>query len=110
VTGGHPRNDEELAQSEVECREGKPPHVRVLFCPWNMRLHLAEQTCVRQRKPRLLGMATFDDVYRFQVRGTIEYAIGSLLDTTLGPSILYWAARPNPTGVYREIPPIICGR
>lgn len=59
VTGVTPRNDEELAQSEIECREGKPPHVRVLFCPWNMRLHLAVQTCVRQRKPRLLGMATF---------------------------------------------------
>jgi len=70
VTGVTPRNDEELAQSELECREGKPRHVRVLFCPWNMHLHLAEQTCVRQRKPRLLRMATFDGgVYRLGVRG-----------------------------------------
>ena len=78
MTGVTPRNDEELAQSEVECREGKPPHVRLLFYPWNMRLRLAVQTCVRQRKPRLLGMAAFSDVYRFEVRGTIGYDIGSL--------------------------------
>lgn len=83
MTGVTPRNGEELAQSEVECREGKPPHVRVLFCPWDMLLRLAVQTCVRQRKPRLLGMATFDGAYRFEVRGTIGYDIGSL-DPSLG--------------------------
>jgi hypothetical protein len=78
VTGVTPRNDEELAQSEGECREGKPPHLRELFYPWNVHLRLAVQTCVRQRKPRLLGMATFSGVYRFEERGTIEYDIGSL--------------------------------
>ena len=78
MTGVTPRN-EQLAQSEVECREGKHPHdVRVLFCPWNMHLHLAVQTCVRQRKPRLLGMGAFDGVCRFQVRGTIRCDIASL--------------------------------
>ena len=86
MTGVTPRNDEELAQFEVECREGKPPHIRVLFCPWNMHLHLAVQTCVHQRKPRLLGMATFDDVYRFEVRGAIEYDIGPHLDPPFGHS------------------------
>ena len=95
VTGVTPRNDEELAQFEVECREGKPPHFRVLFCPWNMHLHLAVQTCVRQRKPRLLGMATFDGVYRFEERGIIGYDIGPHLDPPLGH-------RPNPTDHRRK--------
>lgn len=96
MTGVTPRNDEELAQSEVECREGKhhSHDVRVL-CPWNMHLHLAVQTCVRQRKPRLLGMAAFDGVCRLEVRGTIGYDIASL-DLPSG-------TRPNSTvvGVYR---------
>lgn len=52
----------------------------VLFCSWkrwNMHLHLAVQTCVRQRMPRrLLGMAAFSGLYRFEVRGT------TVLDTT----------------------------
>lgn len=104
MTGVTPRNDEELAQFEVECREGKPPRVRVLFCPWNVHLHLAVQTCVRQRKPRLLGMATFSDVCRLEG--------GGQLDTTLRPSILHLgsgthSSRSNSTvtvGVYRGNP------
>ncbi len=65
VTGVTPRNEEELAQSEVECREGKH-HVHMLFCPWYALLRLAVQTCVRQRKPRLLLMATFGGLYRVE--------------------------------------------
>lgn len=113
MTGVTPRNGEELAQSEVECREGKPPHVRVLFCPWDMLLRLAEQTCVRQRKPRLLGMATFDGAYRLEVRGTIGYDIGSP-DPSLGALVQKQSASPRKTadnlwlirGYRRALPPV----
>ena len=110
MTGVSPKNDEELAQSEVECREEKAPRLRVLFFPWNMHLRLAVQTCVRQRKPRLQGMATFGDVYRFQVRGTTGYDIGSL-DPPLG-----WGTRSKfdrrktQSAFTGETPPIICDR
>jgi len=97
VTGVTPRNDEELAQSEVECREGKHPHVL-----WNMHLRLAVQTCVRQRKPRLLGMATFSDGYRFQGRRTIGYDIGSLDPPYL--ALVQIRQSKNTVGVYRGNP------
>ena len=104
MTGVTPRNDEELAQSEVECREEKPRRVRFLFFPWNVHLHLAVQTCVRQRKSRLLGMAAFSDGYRFQVRGTIGYDIGSL-DPPFGLGHSF-QIRPSKitVGVYRGNP------
>ena len=65
MTGVNLRYGEELAQSEVEYREGRR-HARVLFYLPYPFLHLAAQTCVRQRKHRLRGMATFGSVNRLQ--------------------------------------------
>lgn len=65
MTGVNPRYGEDLAQSEVEYREGRR-HARVLFYLRYPFLHLGAQTCVGQRKHRLRGMATSGSVNRLQ--------------------------------------------